>query len=132
MKITKTIILKTLPLIILYFLFIIKFLNNIDYEAIIILTASIILAIYIFNKDKKIEKVLCYILYLFIAGFIIYLINLFFISYDWFYFCSRNYYNETTFSILKNNQFFIYNFKYLIYIGIIFLAIKNKKYNSAI
>ena len=103
------------------------FLGNGDYETIIILTASIPFIVYIFNKDQKIEKILRYVLYLFIIGLIIYLIDLFTVSYSWFFFSLRNYDNATVWGVLKWNWFFIYNLKYLIYIGIIFLAIKNKK-----
>lgn len=103
------------------------FLGNGDYETIIILTASIPFIVYIFNKDPKIEKILRYVLYLFIIGLIIYLIDLFTVSYSWFSFCLRNYENATVWNALKWNWFFIYNLKYLIYIGILFLAVKNKK-----
>ena len=126
-KLTQTTIYKISPLIILYSFFMITFLNKSDYEAIIALTASIPLIVYIFNKNPKVEKILRYVLYLFIIGLIIHLINLFTVSCSWFSFCLRNYDNATVWSVLKWNWFFIYNFKYLIYIGIIFLALKNKK-----
>lgn len=39
----------------------------------------------------------------------------------------RTAYNENMGSILKWNQYFYYHFQYLIYIGIILLAVKNNK-----
>lgn len=125
-KLKKETIFKILPLVILYFLFIVTFLTNSDYEAIITITAAIPFTVYIFNKDPKLELVLRRVLYAFIAGLLAYIISLFLIDYNWFLFCQRNYYAESTWEIFKWNQFFIYDLKYLIYIGIIFLAIKNK------
>lgn len=124
----KATISKFLPLVILYLLFIATFLGNSDYEAIITLTAAIPLAVYIFNKDSKVERVLRYILYVFAAGLIIYIINLFLIDYNWFLFCQRNYYAESIWGIFKWNNFFIYDLKYLVYIGVIFLVLKDKTY----
>lgn len=129
-NLTKKTISKFLPLIILYIIFIATFLGNGNYESIITLTAAIPLIVYIFNKNPKIEKKLRYVLYLFSLGLLVYLITLLIGDYRWFSFCLRNYYNETPWNILKWNQFFIYDLKYLIYIGIIFLALKNKKYGK--
>jgi len=123
----KQLFFKVLPLIIIYLLFIATFLGESNYEAIIALTASIPLIFYVFNKDLKIEKILLYILYVFAVALFIYFITLIINDYHWFSFCLRNYYNETIWSTFKWNQFFIYDLKYLIYIGVIFLAIKNKK-----
>lgn len=126
-KITKEIILKFLPLAILYLLIMVMFLAKSEFEFIITLTASIPFTIYILNTNSKIEKILRYILYVFGLGLSIYLITLLQGDYRWFLFCLRKYFNETVWSTLKWNQFFVYDLKYLIYIGIIVLAIKNKK-----
>ena len=135
-KSIKAKIIKLSPLIIVYFLFLIKFISNLDYEAIIILIVLIPLIVYIFNKDLKIERILRYFLYLSIAGLAVYIYNLFLMAQHWLSFCIRNYANgdyslATIWSFLKSVQFYIYDLKYLIYVGIIFLAIKNKKREMA-
>lgn len=126
-KLTKEIVFKFLPLIILYLLITVMFLEKSEFEFMITLTASIPLIVYIFNVNPKVEKILRYVLYVFSFGLLIYLITLLPSDYRWFLFCLRNYYNETIWSTLKWNQFFIYDLKYLIYLGIIVLAVKNKK-----
>ncbi|MEI7424820.1 MAG: hypothetical protein WCK10_01730 [Candidatus Staskawiczbacteria bacterium] len=126
-KSIKEIIFKILPLIVLYILFIVMFLANSDYEYIITLTAAIPFVVYIFNKDPKIELILRRVLYAFVAGLVVYIISRCIMDYNWFLFCQRNYYAESAWGIFKWNKFFIYDLKYLIYIGIIFLAVRSKK-----
>ncbi len=116
-----------IPLILLYLCFITLFLSSLNYEAIITLTASIPLIVYIFNKDSKVEFILRWILYAFVIGLIIYVANLFITDHRFFSFIKRNGYNESTSGILKWNQYFYYHFQYLVYIGITFLALKIKK-----
>jgi|GEM_PF-2054591 len=135
-KSIKAKITKLSPLIIVYFLFLIKFISNLDYEAVIVLIALIPLIVYIFNKDPKIERILRYFLYLSVAGLAVYIYDLFLMAQHWFFFCIRNYADgdysiATIWSFLKSVQFYIYDLKYLIYVGIIFLAIKNKKREMA-
>jgi len=120
-------IIKIIPLILLYFCFLALFLNSANYEAIITLTLSIPLIIYIFNKDPKVEFILRWILYILAIGLVVYVVNLFLMDYRLFSFMKRTAYNENTGSILKWNQYFYYHFQYLIYMGIILLALKNNK-----
>lgn len=124
--ILKSFVIKLLPLIIFYLCFVAILLNGSNYEVIITLTAVIPLVVYIFSKDPKIELILRWVLYIFAIALVVYLISLLMMDYRWFGFCQRNYYAESYWGILKWNQFFIYDLKYLIYIGIIFLALKNK------
>lgn len=67
----KTIISKFLPLVILYMLIMVMFLENNDYESIITITLSIPLVIYIFNKDPKVEFILRRILYVLTVGLVV-------------------------------------------------------------
>lgn len=123
-QLIKTSVTKLFPLAVLYLLIMVMFLGESSYEAMITITAAIPLVIYIFNKDVKVATVLKGLLYIFSAGLIVYLYNLLLIDTNWFYFCQRNYYAESTWGILKWNNFFINDLKYLIYLGVIFLAIK--------
>lgn len=126
-NIKKTIIFKFLPLVILYLVVMAMFLGNSNYESILTITLSIPLVIYIFNKNPKVEFVLRWILYIVAIGLVLYLVNLFLMDYRFFSFMKRTAYNENTVSIFKWNQYFYYHFQYLVYIGIIFLAVRNKK-----
>lgn len=123
-QLIKTNVTKFLPLVILYLLIMVMFLGESSYEAMITITAAIPLVVYIFNKDVKVAVVLKCLLYIFSAALIFYLYNLIMIDTNWFYFCQRNYYAESTWGILKWNNFFVNDLKYLIYLGVIFLAIK--------
>jgi len=135
-KLSKATIYKILPLAILYLLFIISFLGNGDYKSIIILTAAIPLAIYIFTEDNKLKKYLQYVLYLFVVGLVIYWI---FWSYGWVWSMFHGYfslpgsscfftgcYGETGWNVFIQSGFFQGDLKVLFYLGIIYLAIKNK------
>jgi len=116
---------KIFPLVLLYLCFILLFLSNSNYESIITLTASIPLASYIFTKNLKAKLILKYVLYTFAIALIIYVINLLISDYHWFQSSQRIFYSENIWDIVKWNQFFIYDLKYLIYLGIIFLSINN-------
>ena len=123
----KQTIYKILPLIILYVFLMIIFLDRSDYEIMFTLTAAIPFIAYIFNKDPKIERVLRYVLYLLIIYLIIRLKGLFSLSYSWMLFCLSYYEDATVWDVLKWEWFFICYLQYLIYIGIVFLAVKHKK-----
>ncbi len=135
-KLSKATIYKILPLAILYLLFIISFLGNSDYKSIIILTAAVPLAIYIFAEDSKLKRYLQYVLYLFVAGLVIYWI---FGSYGWVWSLFHGYfslpgsrcfftgcYGETGWNIFIQSGLFQGDFMVLFYLGVIYLAIKNK------
>ncbi len=135
-KLSKAIIYKILPLAILYLLFIIYFLGNGDFELLIVLIAAIPLIAYIFTDDSKLKKYLQYILYLFIVGLVIYWI---FGSYGWVWSMFHGYfslpgstcyftgcYEETGWNVFIQSGLFQGDLKVLFYLGIIYLAIKNK------
>lgn len=132
----NNLLIKILPLAILYLLFIISFLRNSDYELLIVLIAAIPLIAYIFTEDSKLKKYLQYVLYLFIIGIVIYWI---FGSYGWVWSLFHGYfsfpgstcyftgcYGETGWNIFIQSGFFLGDLKVLFYLGIIYLAIKNK------
>ena len=133
---SKRIFIKILPLIILYLLFIITFLNNSDYESLIVSLAIIPLIIFIFTNNSKLKKYLKYLLYLFIAGIIIYWITsssgvLNGLLYGYFglsgsscLFTGCN--GQTGWEIFTQSALFTVDLKILFYIGVIFLALKNK------
>jgi len=134
-KLSKATIYKILPLVILYLLFIISFLGNSDYKSIIILTAAIPLVIYIFTEDDKLKKYLQYLLYIFIAGIIVYWI----LESSWFMGIYYGFpvfsgfscfftgcYGETGWDIFIQSSLFQIDFMVLFYIGVIYLTIKNK------
>jgi len=135
-KLKKATVYKILPLAILYLLFIISFLGNSDYKSIIVLTAAIPLSLYVFTEDGKLKEYLQYLLYFFIAGLLIYWI---FFSYGWIwslfhgYFAFSGYscffrgcYGETGWNIFIQSGLFQEDFMVLFYLGVIYLAIKNK------
>ena len=136
LKLSKTTIYKLLPLVILYLLLMISFLGRSDYEYLIVLMAAIPLIAYIFTEDNKLKKYLQYVLYLFTAGIIAYWV---FWSYGWvwsifhgdftlsglscFY---KGCYGETGWNLFIQSGLFQGDLKVLFYLGIIYLAIKNK------
>jgi len=135
-KLSKTTIQKILPLIILYFLFFVSFLENSNYELLIVLIATVPLITYIFTEDRKLKKYLQYILYLFVAGIMAYWI---FGSYGWVWSIFHGYftfpwsscffmgcYGETGWNVFIQSGVFQGDLKVLFYLGIIYLAIKNK------
>lgn len=136
LKLRKATIYKLLPLAILYLLLVISFLGNSDYELLIVLIAVIPLIAYIFTEDNKLKKYLQYVLYLFVAGIIAYWI---FGSYGWVWSIFHGYftfswpscfftgcYGETGWNVFIQSGFFQGDLKVLFYLGIIYLAIKNK------
>ena len=135
-KLSKVKIYKFLSLAILYLLLIISFLEKSNYEMLIVLIAAIPLIAYIFIEDGKLKKYLQYVLYLFVAGIFVYWI---FWSYGWvwsifhgdftlsglscFY---TGCYGETGWNLFIQSGLFQGDLKILFYLGIIYLAIKNK------
>ncbi|MFA5163247.1 MAG: hypothetical protein WC441_01835 [Patescibacteria group bacterium] len=135
-KLSKATIYKILPLAILYLLLIISFLGRSDYEYLIVLIAAIPLVAYIFTEDGKLKKYLQYVLYIFVAGIIVYWI---FGSYGWVWSIFHGYftfswpscfftgcYGETGWNVFIQSGIFQGDLKVLFYLGIIYLAIKNK------
>ena len=136
LKLSKATIHKLLPLAILYLLLIISFLENSDYELLIVLIAAVPLIVYIFTEDNKLKKYLQYVLYLFVAGIVTYWI---FGSYGWVWSIFHGYfslpwsscfvtgcYGETGWNVFIQSGIFQGDLKVLFYLGIIYLAIKNK------
>ncbi len=136
LKLSKATIYKLLPLAILYLLLIISFLGRSDYEYLIVLIAAIPLIAYIFTEDNKLKKYLQYVLYLFVAGIIAYWI---FGSYGYVWSIFHGYftfswpscfftgcYGETGWNLFIQSGIFQGDLKVLFYLGIIYLAIKNK------
>lgn len=136
LKLSKATIYKLLPLAVLYFLLIISLLGNSDYELLIVLIAAIPLIAYIFTEDGKLKKYLQYVLYLFVAGIIAYWI---FGSYGYIWSIFHGYftfswpscfftgcYGETGWNVFIQSGVFQGDLKVLFYLGIIYLAIKNK------
>ena len=137
---TKTIkiwLLKLFPLIIIYLLFLIKFIGNSDYESFIVLLAALPLTIYIFTENIKLKKNLQYLLYFFIVGIIIYWV---FASYGliWGIFNGQfmfsgfscfftGCYGETGWGLFTQSALFTVDLKVLLYLAVIFLAIKNRR-----
>jgi hypothetical protein len=134
--IKKSLVIKLLPLIILYLLFIISFLGNSDYKSIIILTAVIPLAIYILTENSKLKRYLQYLLYFFIAGLVTYWV---FGSYGLIWGMFNGYfpfpwqscffdgcYGENTWNMFIQSGLFQVDLMISLYLGIIYLAIKNK------
>jgi len=119
---------KLIPLILLYLSTMALLLMGSNYELIITITASVPLIVYMFNKNTKIDRILKYILYIFVATLLVYLINRLIWDYRWLQASQDIFHFESEWSALRWNQFFIYDLKYLIYIGIIFLAVRSKKY----
>lgn len=126
LNIANPIFVKIIPLILLYLCLVALFIENLNYEAIITLTAGIPLLVYIFNKDLKIELILRWVLYVIGVGVIIYITQLFSSGYHWSLFCQR--YSDWCAS--RWEGFFYQDLKYLIYLGVIFLAVRNKKYGN--
>lgn len=135
-KLFKTTIQKILPLIILYFLFFVSFLENSNYELLVVLIAIVPLITYMFTEDRKLKKYLQYVLYLFVIGIMAYWI---FGSYGWIWSIFHGYftfswpscfftgcYGETGWNVFVQSGFFQGDLKVLFYLGIIYLAIKNK------
>ncbi len=136
LKLSKATIHKLLPLAILYLLLIISFLGNSDYELLIILIAAVPLIVYIFTEDNKLKKYLQYVLYLFVAGIVTYWILG---SYGWVWSIFHGYftfswpscfftgcYGETGWNVFIQSGVFQGDLKVLFYLGVIYLAIKNK------
>jgi len=136
LKLSKATIHKLLPLGILYLLLIISFLGKSDYELLTVLIAAVPLIVYIFTEDNKLKKYLQYVLYLFAAGIIAYWI---FGSYGWVWSIFHGYftfswpscfftgcYGETGWNVFIQSGVFQGDLKVLFYLGIIYLAIKNK------
>lgn len=135
-KLSKATIYKILPLAVLYLLFLISFLGNSDYELLIVLIATIPLIAYIFTEDGKLKKYIQYVLYLFVAGIIAYWI---FGSYGYIWSIFNGYftfswpscfftgcYGESGWNLFIQSGLFQGDLKVLFYLGIIYLAIKNK------
>lgn len=74
----RALISKFLPLVIFYLLVIVILFVQGDYESIITLTVTTIPIIYIFNKNPKIELVLRWVLYIFIALLFMVIADLFY------------------------------------------------------
>ncbi|MEI6529008.1 MAG: hypothetical protein WCN88_01210 [Candidatus Falkowbacteria bacterium] len=127
---------KILPLIILYLLFIISFLGNSDYELLIVLLAAIPLIIYIFTENGNLKKYLQYLLYLFIIGIIFYWVkdsygyvwSIFngYFSFSWPSCYFAGCYGETGRNVFIQSGVFYGDLKVIFYLGVIYLAIKNK------
>jgi len=136
-KATKDLIYKILPLAIIYLLFIITFLNNSDYESLIVVLTTIPLIIYIFTNNSKLKNYLKYLLYFFIVGIIIYWITsssgvLNGVLYGYFGLSGSSCIftgcdGRTGWEIFTQSALFTVDLKILFYIGIIFLALKNKR-----
>lgn len=135
-KIIKNWILKLLPFIVIYLLFLIRFINDNDYEYLIVLIALAPLIAYIFTEDSKLKKNLQYLLYLFVAGIIIYWA---FGSYGWissifngnftvsgFPCFFTGCYGETGWSLFTQSAFFTVDLKIFLYLAVILFAIKSK------
>lgn len=126
---------KILPLSILYFLLLVTFLGNSDYESLIVLIAAIPLIIYIFTSNPKLKKYLQYVLYLFIAGIVIYWITSSYgvlngVLYGYFglggFSCFfTGCHGETGWNLFTQSALFTVDFKILFYLAVIFLSIKN-------
>lgn len=136
LKLSKATIYKLLPLAILYLLLIISFLGRSDYEYLIVLIAAIPLIAFIFTEDSKIKKYLQYVLYFFVAGIVAYwvfgsygliwgMFNGYF-SFPWQSCFFDGCYGENTWDIFIQSGIFQVDLKILFYLGIIYLAIKNK------
>lgn len=132
----KSFIFKIIPLAVLYLLAIINFLGSSNYEALVVSLAALPLVIYIFNNDSVLKKYLQYLLYLMIIGIIFYWTR---DSYGWIgslfsgYFSFSGFscfftgcYSETGWNVFTQSALFTVDLKILFYIGIIFLALKNK------
>ena len=135
-KLSKFTIYKLLPLVILYLLLIISFIGRSDYEYLIVLIAAIPLIAYIFTEDSKLKKYLQYVLYLLAAGIIAYwvfwsygliwgMFNGYF-SFPWQPCFFSGCHGENTWEIFIESAIFQVDLKILFYLGIIYLAIKNK------
>lgn len=133
---TNKFIKKVLPLVVLYFLLIISFLGNGDYKSIIILTAVIPLSLYIFTEDNKLKKNLQYLLYFIAAGIVIYwafgsyglVWSLFhgYFTFSGFSCFFSGCYGETGWNIFIQSGLFQGDLMSLFYLGVIYLAVKNK------
>lgn len=127
---------KILPLAILYFLLLVTFLGNSDYESLIVLVAAIPLIIYIFTNNADLKKYLQYVLYLFIAGIVVYWITSSYgvlnsVLYGYFglggFSCFfTGCHGETGWNLFTQSALFTVDLKILFYLAIIFLSIKNK------
>jgi hypothetical protein len=133
----KKFIFRFLPLIALYLLAIINFLNKSDYEALIVSILAIFLIVHIFNSNDIYKKYLKYLLYLLIIGIIFYwieysyglawsLFNGYLNSYDFSCFFT-DCYGETGWTLFTQSSLLNIDLKILFYIGVIYLAIKTKK-----
>jgi len=135
-KVSKKTIYNFLPLTILYLMFLISFLENGNYELLIVLIATIPLIAYIFTENSKFKKYLQYVLYLFFIGIIFYWI---FGSYGWMWSLFHGYfsfsgfscyftgcYGQTGWNIFIQSGLFQVDLKVVFYLGVIYLAIKNK------
>jgi len=135
-KLSKATFYKLLPLAILYLLLIISFFGNSDYELLIVLIAAIPLIAYIFTEDGKLKKYLQYVLYLFVVGIIAYWIfgsygyiwSIFhgYFSFSWPSCFFTGCYGETGWNVFIQSGVFQGDLKVLFYLGVIYLAIKNK------
>lgn len=135
-KTTKSWIIKILPLAILYFLLLVTFLGNSDYESLVILMAAIPLIIYIFTNNTDLKKYLQYVLYLFIVGIVIYWITSSYgvlngVLYGYFGFGGFSCFftgchGETGWNLFTQSALFTVDLKILFYLAVIFLSIKNK------
>lgn len=135
-KLFKNTIYKILPLVILYLLLIISFLGNGDYKSIIILTAVIPLSLYIFTEDNKLKKNVQYLLYFIATGIVIYWVfgsyglvwSLFhgYFTFSGFSCFFTGCYGETGWNIFIQSGLFQGDLMSLFYLGVIYLAIKNK------
>jgi hypothetical protein len=115
---------------------IINFLGNSNYEALIASLAALPLIVYIFNNDSIVKKYLQYVLYFIVAGLVIYWIfasygivwSIFhgYFSFSGFSCFFNGCYGETGSDLFLQSGIFLGDFKVLFYLGIIFLAIKNK------
>lgn len=122
----KNRLIKLISLIYLYFSIVFLWMTSGDFEAIITMTAAIPLIVYMFNKDPKVTRVLKYILYIFSVVLAVYAIAIFIRDYRWSEFLKYIPY-DGGFGIIESNFVSIQALQYLVYIGIIFLVIKNNK-----